>query len=225
MNASMPSAASVEQVAGHGLAGQRVGIGQPAVDLPVERALAERDDARALRQDDSRRTRATSASSSAGGHDAVDESPGQRGRGVDQLAGQQHFHRALARDVAATPTAGRRAEEADVDARQREARVVAATARSHIDDQLAAGGGGDAVHAGDHRLRQSRAASASSGCSCRRARAARRRRDARASPSGRARRRIRGPAPARTTTRTAGVRRDRVELGCRARRSSRATAH
>ena len=40
-----------------------------------------------------------------GGHDAVDEAPVERPAGVDQIAGE-HFHRALARDVATDRDAG-----------------------------------------------------------------------------------------------------------------------
>jgi hypothetical protein len=75
---------------------------------------------------------ATAASSSAG-HDPVDEAPRERGRGVDRLAGQQHLHDALPRDVAADADGGRRAEHADIDAGSANFAVSAATARSHID--------------------------------------------------------------------------------------------
>ena len=56
-------------------------------------------------------------------YDPVDETQRFRGRGVDEIAGQQHLHRRLAADRAAQGDHRRRAEQADIDPRCREPRV------------------------------------------------------------------------------------------------------
>ena len=75
---------------------------------------------------------------------------------VDRLAGQQHLHDALARDVAADADGRRGAEDADVDAGQREGRVVGGDGEVAHRDELAAGGRRDAVDARDDGLGEAR---------------------------------------------------------------------
>ena len=70
------------------------------------------------------------------------------------VAGEQHFHGVLARDVARQRHHRRRAEQADVDARRGEAGLGRGDGEIAACDELAAGGGGDALHRRDHRLRQ-----------------------------------------------------------------------
>ncbi len=87
-------------------------------------------------------------------HGAVDEPEAGRRFGVDGPAGYQHLHRLLAADVTAERDHRRRAEEPDVHARRREGGAVRRHREITAGDKLAAGGGGDAVNARDHRLRQ-----------------------------------------------------------------------
>ncbi len=77
-----------------------------------------------------------------------------RGFGRNRLARQQHFHRLLARHVARQRHHRRRAEQADIDARRGKARCVRGNREIATGDELAAGGGGNALHGGDHRLGQ-----------------------------------------------------------------------
>ena len=89
-----------------------------------------------------------------GGHDAIDQALGFRLHGVDEVAGEQHFQRRLAPEVARQADGRRRAEETDVDAGDGELGNVGGDRQVAHRHQLAAGGSGDAVHAGDDRLRQ-----------------------------------------------------------------------
>ena len=77
-----------------------------------------------------------------------------RGRGRDRLAGQQHFHRLLARNVARQRHHRRRAEQSDIDAGRGKARGFGRDGEIAACDQLAAGRGRDALDGGDHGLRQ-----------------------------------------------------------------------
>src|SRR5882762_8854968 len=70
------------------------------------------------------------------------------------LTGEQHLHRALAADVSHDAYRRRRAEHADVDAGKRESGLLRGHSQVAHRDQLAARGGGDAVHPGEHRLGQ-----------------------------------------------------------------------
>ncbi len=89
-----------------------------------------------------------------------------------RLAGEQHLHRALAREVAADRHAGRRAEEAPVDAGASRTSPLSDGHREvALRDELAAGRRRGAVHARDHRLRQRLDGHASCGCTWRTARA------------------------------------------------------
>ena len=75
--------------------------------------------------------------------------------GGDHVAGEQHFHGVLARDVARQRHHRRRAEQADMRRRACEnSRGLGGDREVAARDQLAAGGGGDAFDRGDHRLRQ-----------------------------------------------------------------------
>ena len=74
--------------------------------------------------------------------------------GRHHIAGQQHFHRVLARHVARQRHHRRRAEQADIDAGRGEFGGGGSDRQIATGDQLAAGGGGGALHGGDHRLRQ-----------------------------------------------------------------------
>ena len=87
-------------------------------------------------------------------NDAVDQPDTKRLFRRDHVAGQQHFHRRLAADGTAQRHHRRRAEQADIDARRRETGLIRCDGEVAGRHQLAAGGGGDAVHLGDHRLGQ-----------------------------------------------------------------------
>ena len=120
---------------------------------------------------------------------------------VDELAGEQHLERALARHVArrpARPASSRRSPRLTPDVANFAA--VGGDREVALRDELAAGGRRCALHARDHRLRQRRDASASCGCSGRtapRSSAAPSRADLlQVVPGAEAL-----PAPARTTTR------------------------
>ena len=97
---------------------------------------------------------ATAASSARFGHDAVDQAQFAGAAGVDQIAGQQHLHGRLAADGAGQCDHRRGAEQADIHPGRGEARGVGGHREVAGGDQLAPGGGGDAVHPGDHRLGQ-----------------------------------------------------------------------
>jgi hypothetical protein len=151
------SAAGVgeHQVAGHHFTGVDVRAGKLAVDLLIEGPLAERDHLAAPRDDGARELRHGGVELGRR-HHAVDEAPGQRRRGVDRVAGQEHLHHALSRDVAADADRRRRAEHADAHAGQREPGAVGGDGKVRHRDELATRGGRDPVDARDHRLRKSR---------------------------------------------------------------------
>ena len=156
--------------------------------------------------------------------DAVDEPPRQRRRRVDHLAGEQHLHRALAGDVAATPHAGRRAEHAD--SSRPEARTSRCRPRPRDRTSRRAGSRppwrcrararspAAAARCSDSIIRLQASNSSPLPCDVG---------GARASPSGRARRRI--AAPLRRARRRARLGRRRWHRArTAARRSWRATA-
>jgi hypothetical protein len=74
--------------------------------------------------------------------------------GTDQLTRQQHLHRRLASDSAGERDHRRGAEQADVDPRSGETRRLGRHREITGRDELAAGGGSDAVDAGYRRLGQ-----------------------------------------------------------------------
>lgn len=88
------------------------------------------------------------------GDGAVDESERRGAVGVDEIAGGQHLEGLFARDVAAERHHRGRAEQADIDAVDAKARAVGSHGKVAGGDELAAGGGGDAVRLGDDRLGQ-----------------------------------------------------------------------
>ncbi len=87
-------------------------------------------------------------------HHAVDQADLAGAVGVDQVAGQQHFHRRLAAHGAAEGHHWGRAEQPDVDARRGEAGGLAGDGEVAGGDQLAAGGGGGAMHPRDDGFRE-----------------------------------------------------------------------
>src|SRR6266851_10055802 len=131
----------------------RVRRAQVLLELAIEQRLAEREDLARLglegRREVMRRLHQTVF-----GHDAIHETPLERGGRRDELAGEEHFRGALAAEVARDRDRGRRTEEAEVDSRGGEARVVGGDREVALRDQLAAGGGRDAVDRGDDGLGQ-----------------------------------------------------------------------
>ena len=105
-------------------------------------------------------------------------------------------------DVARDADRGRRAEDAGVDAGQAELRVIRRHGEIAHRHELAAGRGGRAVHARDHRLRDLRELQHHPRARVEQAALPRRGRCARASRSGRGPAQNARPAPASTTTRT-----------------------
>ena len=97
--------------------------------------------------------RSSSRSSSACGTTLLTQAPVQRGTRIDELAGEQHLERPLARHVARYRHARRRAEQSEVDARGGETRVRGGDRQVARGDQLASGSRRGAVHSCDHRLR------------------------------------------------------------------------
>jgi hypothetical protein len=82
-------------------------------------------------------------------------SPSSRARpGIDEFARDQHLEGLLARDVARQRHHRGRAEKPDIDPVDPEARALGGHGQIAARHQLAARRGGDAVHLGDHRLRQ-----------------------------------------------------------------------
>src|SRR5438046_1629594 len=76
-----------------------------------------------------------------GRDDPVHEAPLGRGRRVDRLPGEQELERALPSDRPRNRDHRRRAEEADLHSRRREARLLCGDREVAGGDQLAAGGG------------------------------------------------------------------------------------
>ena len=74
----------------------------------------------------------------------------------DEAARGQHLEGLLARDVAAEGHHGGRTEQTDVDAVHAEARVIGGHGHVAAGHQLASRRRGNAVHFGNHRLRQAR---------------------------------------------------------------------
>ena len=150
----MPSwASSARAFIDHHCLRQVVGVVLVEVDLVVERLLADPDGQRA-RARDRLDELATSSSSSAGRHDAVDrpQSPpcaASIGQPVSSIS------RARLRPIAReSGDHRRRAEEADLHARRGERRVLGRDGEVAGGHELAARRRGDAVHLRDHRLRQ-----------------------------------------------------------------------
>ena len=116
-NAAMPSWASASAALA-AITGctTLVGVGFGALDLVVERPLAEPDHARAEAQDLLRSSGRSRRRAPLGGHDLVHEAPVERGRGVDRFPGEEHLQRPLAADRAGQRHHRRRAEEADAHA-------------------------------------------------------------------------------------------------------------
>src|SRR5208337_5139302 len=88
-----------------------------------------------------------------GGNGDVDESPLDGGERVNHVAGHQHLQGALAANGAAESDHGRGAEQANLDAGRGKACLVRSDGEVTGGHQLAAGGGGDALHLCDDRLR------------------------------------------------------------------------
>src|SRR5437762_9191662 len=135
----------------HGLAGARVGGLEVQIDRVVEGVLAERlrGDATAAR---GARERLGLLREPRARDDAVDEPPGERGAGIDGIAGERQLERALAPDRARHRDHRRVAEPAALAARGGEARLVGRDREVAGGDELATGGGGEAVHARYDRL-------------------------------------------------------------------------
>src|SRR5438552_17663119 len=135
----------------HGLAGARVGRLEVQVDRVVEGELAERlrGDATAAR---GARERLGLLREPRARDDAVDEPPGERGAGIDGIAGERQLERALAPDRARHRYHRRVAEPAALAARGGEARLLGCDREVAGGVELAAGCGGDAVHASYDRM-------------------------------------------------------------------------
>jgi len=145
------------RVSGHGIHRHdffRVGIGLGLVeiDLRVEGLLADPDGERAG-IGDARSQLAGFSLERTGGHHVVHQSPLGGDGGRDHVAGEQHLQRALAANGAAEGHHRRGAEQADLDAGRGERGFFAGDGEVAGGDKLAAGGGGDALYFGDHRLR------------------------------------------------------------------------
>ena len=170
------------------LAGVVVGGRDALLELAVEQRLAHRDRRRAAWRRCGHQ-RSTSASSASGAATRLTRPLAQRLVGADEVAGDEHLEGRLAREVARQRHARRRAEQAEVDAADREARVARGHRQVAHRHQLAAGRGGDALHARDHRHRQLLDRQHHAACIARTGARSRPARARRASPSGRGRRR------------------------------------
>ena len=140
-------------VAGHHLPGEGVGLLQGHLQLALEHALAGAYRHRALGADAGGELAHGLVQGVIGGH-TVDQSPLQGRPGLDELDGEQHFHGPLAAHVARQRHRRGGAEEPGVDAGDGEARRARCHREVAAGHQLAAGGGGDALHPGDDRYRQ-----------------------------------------------------------------------
>src|SRR5690554_3246589 len=140
-------------VAGHHLPGEGVGLLQGHLQLALEHALAGAYRHGALGADAGGELAHGLVQGVIVGH-TVDQSPLQGRPGVDELAGEQHFHGPLAAHVARQRHRRGGAEEPSVDAGDGEARRARCHREVAAGHQLAAGGGGDALHPGDDRYRQ-----------------------------------------------------------------------
>src|SRR5271166_5454641 len=135
------------QIVDHRLGGERL------LDLLVEGALADGERRGGAAGDLSRESLGLRQRPALGNH-PVDEPEPLRLGGAVELSGERHLHRALARYGPADCDQGRRAEEADVDARQGEAGGLAGDRQIARRDELASRRRGDAFHSRDDRLRQ-----------------------------------------------------------------------
>ena len=90
--------------------GDSVGNVDPFFELFVEEALAQRHDAGGFLDERSGELPSRGIEL-VDRHNAIDETPGECGLRVDEIAGEQHFERALARNVARDRHAGRRTEQ------------------------------------------------------------------------------------------------------------------
>src|SRR5258706_14202538 len=105
----------IEQAARHGPAYLTISGLEAEVDLAVKRLVALADEACAAGADQPGEMSDRGVEFGQR-NDAVHQSPGECGRGVDGLARQQQFHDPLARYIARNANRGRRAEHADVHA-------------------------------------------------------------------------------------------------------------
>src|SRR5271166_596831 len=141
------------QIVDHRLGGERIGDVERLLDLLVEGALADGERRGGAAGDLSRESLGLRQRPALGNH-PVDEPEPLRLGGAVELSGERHLHRALARYGPADCDQGRRAEEADVDARQGEAGGLAGDRQVARGDELASRRRGDAFHSRDDRLRQ-----------------------------------------------------------------------
>lgn len=131
--------------------GQRISVGERHLDLLVEGALAE-GDARGRAAGDEGGHRVGGGERFAGWRHAVDEADRLGALGVYEFRRQRHLHRVLARDGAPDRHQRRRAEAAFARAGQGKAGVAPGDGEIASRHELAAGGGGDPLHGGDHGL-------------------------------------------------------------------------
>src|SRR5712664_829375 len=130
-----------------------VGLVQAEVHLLVERTLARRDGSRRFRSDLPCQFFRFKIKLIGGNH-PVDQAPLERLASIDRLAGDQHLHRVLAREVAADSDPGRRAEESPGYAPGDEPGRLGGDRKVALGDELAAGRGRSALDARDHGLGQ-----------------------------------------------------------------------
>ena len=126
-------------------------LAETLFDLPVEHALAGGDGGGRLRPDRAAKLRDASVEPFGRG-DPVDEAAGSRRLRVDEFAGEEHLERLLAGHVAAERHARGRAEEAVVDAVDRDPGLGARHREVAGREELAAGRRRETVHPRHHRL-------------------------------------------------------------------------
>jgi hypothetical protein len=130
----------------------RVGLGEAEVDLLIECPLADLQHVRRLGRDLGREIAGGFAQGILRDH-AIDQAEAVGLFGTDHFAQQQHLHGRLPGHGARESHHRRGTKEPDVDTGRRELRVQGGDRKIAGRDQLAAGGGGDAVDLGDYRLR------------------------------------------------------------------------
>ena len=135
--------------------GQLVGGGQAQLALLVEQRLAHGHGHARLGNDAGHQSLDLGVQF-AGVHHAVHQTLGQRLISADEVPRHQHLKGLFGADVAHQGHAGCAAEQAVVDAAGGKARLAHRHRQIALRHQLAAGRGGDAVHAGNHRHRQLR---------------------------------------------------------------------
>src|SRR5438034_4049635 len=140
-------------VAGHALGRKGIGVHQSFLHLVVEESLAQAHHGAAVR-DDLAGELVHLGVELGKRRDPVHQAPGERGPRVDQVAREEHLERVLAREVARDTHARRSAEDAALDSGERELGDLARHREVAHRHELAACGDRDAVHAGDHGLRQ-----------------------------------------------------------------------